>query len=205
MVGFGSRWAMSAGLVAGITVAMLLSGGMAHSGSGEAQPTAVAQAGGPAASLAGNAFSFASIDGGTINLADHRGAPILVVNTASLCGFTPQYDELQALHDHYAARGLLVLAVPSDDFRQELANAEAVKEFCTVNFDLTLPMTDITSVKGPGAHPFYRWLAAEAGFTPGWNFNKVLIGPEGEVLGTWGSAVKPMSQTIVAKIEPMLK
>ena len=205
MSGFGSRRAVSTGLKAGLAVALLFSGGMARSGSGEAGPAIMAQAGGPAGDLAGSAFSFASIDGGSINLADHRGAPILVVNTASLCGFTPQYDALQALHDRYAARGLLVLAIPSDDFQQELASAQAVKEFCAVNFDLTLPMTDITSVKGPGAHPFYRWLATEAGFTPGWNFNKVLIGAEGEVLGTWGSAVNPMSQTIVAKIEPLLK
>ncbi|MFN4129588.1 MAG: glutathione peroxidase, partial [Paracoccaceae bacterium] len=110
-------------------------------------------------------FVFDSIDGGTIALDDWRGHPVLVVNTASLCGFTRQYDDLQALHDRYSARGLLVLAVPSDDFNQELADAKAVKEFCTLRFDLTLAMTDITHVRGPQAHPFYQWLAAEQGFT----------------------------------------
>ena len=150
-------------------------------------------------------FSFASIDGGRIDLADWTGRPVLVVNTASLCGFAGQFDDLQALHDAYASRGLLVLAVPSDDFNQELADADAVKEYCAVNFDLTLPMTDITHVRGPQAHPFYRWLAVEHGFTPGWNFNKVLIGPAGEVLGTWGASVRPTSTAITRRVEPLLR
>lgn len=158
----------------------------------------------PVGAASGTGFTFASIDGGTINLDDLRGHPVLVVNTASLCGFTPQYDDLQALHDAFGAKGLTVLAVPSDDFNQELSDAGAVKEFCAVNFNLTLPMTDITHVKGPKAHPFYQWLASEQGFTPGWNFNKVLIGAEGEVLGTWGSSVNPMSRPIVSLIEPLL-
>lgn len=150
-------------------------------------------------------YQFSSIDGGTIDLDDFRGQPVLVVNTASLCGFTPQYDDLQALHDSYAARGLVVLAVPSDDFNQELSTAAEVKDYCSANFDLTIPMTDITHVTGAQAHPFYAWLAADHGFVPGWNFNKVLIGPEGEVLGTWGSVVKPNAQAILGKIEPLLK
>ncbi|MFN4153101.1 MAG: glutathione peroxidase [Paracoccaceae bacterium] len=158
-----------------------------------------------AATAARSGFSFASIDGGLIRLDDWRGHPVLVVNTASLCGFAGQFDDLQALHDRYAARGLLVLAVPSDDFNQELADAQAVKEYCALRFDLTLAMTDITHVRGPKAHPFYQWLAAEHGFTPGWNFNKVLIGPEGEVLGTWGSAVKPTAGAIIRRIEPLLR
>ncbi|MFN7225129.1 MAG: glutathione peroxidase [Paracoccaceae bacterium] len=155
--------------------------------------------------VAATGFSFDSIDGGQINLDDWQGKPVLVVNTASLCGFTRQFDDLQALHDQYGSRGLLVLAVPSDDFNQELGDAAAVKEFCAVNFDLTLPMTGITHVKGAAAHPFYKWLAAEHGFTPGWNFNKVLIGPEGDVLGTWGSATKPTAGAITRQIEPLLR
>lgn len=150
-------------------------------------------------------FSFASIDGGRIDLDDWRGKPVLVVNTASLCGFAGQFDDLQALHDRYGPRGLLVLAIPSDDFNQELADAQAVKEFCAINFDLSLPMTEITHVKGAKAHPFYRWLATEHGFAPGWNFNKVLIGPTGEVLGTWGASVKPTSGAITGRIEPFLR
>ncbi|MCU0817335.1 MAG: glutathione peroxidase [Cypionkella sp.] len=159
----------------------------------------------PGMALAAGGFTFASIDGGDLAMEDWRGQPVLVVNTASLCGFTSQYDELQALHETYVDRGLVVLAVPSNDFSQELSSAEEVKDFCEVNFGLTLPMTDITPVRGAEAHPFYRWLAEEHGFTPRWNFNKVLIGPEGEVLGTWGSTVKPGSRQIVDQIEAALK
>jgi glutathione peroxidase len=149
-------------------------------------------------------YEFASVDGGTIDLDAFRGHPVLVVNTASLCGFAPQFDDLQALHDTYSARGLVVLAVPSDDFNQELASGAEVKEYCAANFDLTIPMTDITHVTGEQAHPFYAWLAAEHDFVPGWNFNKVLLGPEGEVLGTWGSMTNPKSSAIVGKITPLL-
>jgi glutathione peroxidase len=155
---------------------------------------------GPA--LAG--YRFDSIDGGTIDLDAFKGRPVLVVNTASLCGFAPQFDDLQALHDQYSKRGLVVLAVPSDDFKQELGSAEEVKEYCAANFDLTIPMTDITPVTGAQAHPFYAWLAKDEGFVPGWNFNKVLLGAEGEVLGTWGSVTKPTSRAIVDKITPLL-
>lgn len=156
------------------------------------------------AKAATTGFSFGSIDGGRILLDDWRGKPVLVVNTASLCGFAGQFDDLQLLHERFGPRGLLVLAVPSDDFNQELADEGAVKEFCAINFDLTLPMTEITRVRGAGAHPFYKWLAADHGFVPQWNFNKVLLGPEGQVLGTWGASVNPMSTTITRQIEPFL-
>lgn len=148
---------------------------------------------------------FPSIDGGTLNLGDWAGQPVLVVNTASQCGFTGQYDGLQALYDTYRDAGLVVLAVPSDDFRQELGSAEEIKEFCELNFALDLPMTDITHVKGAKAHPFYREVAAETGFTPRWNFNKVLIGPDGAVVDTWGSSTKPQSAPITQAIETLLQ
>lgn len=156
----------------------------------------------PVVAMAG--FSFPSIDGGTIDLDAFKGRPVLVVNTASLCGFAPQFDDLQALHDRYSQRGLVVLAVPSDDFRQELASADEVKEFCATNFDLTIPMTDITPVLGDQAHPFFKWLAETEGFTPGWNFNKVLLDGEGEVVATWGSVMRPTAQPVVDKIEALL-
>jgi glutathione peroxidase len=151
------------------------------------------------------AFRFDSIDGGVIDLADWRGGPVLVVNTASLCGFAPQFDELQALSDRFGPRGLRVLAVPSNDFRQELADAAAVKSYCAMTFDLTLPMTDITPVRGPGAHPFYRWMAEEHGFAPGWNFNKVLLDGAGQPVATWGAPVKPLSPRVIRQIESVLK
>ncbi len=149
-------------------------------------------------------FQFDSIDGGTLSLDDWRGQPVLVVNTASRCGYTGQYDELQALYDRYRDRGLVVLAVPSNDFRQELATDAEVAEFCEVNFGLDFPMTTITSVKGAAAHPFYQWLSQTEGFVPGWNFNKVLIAPDGSVAGTFGAPVKPLSGRITTQIEAML-
>jgi glutathione peroxidase len=156
---------------------------------------------GPA--LATDGFRFASIDGGEIDLADWKGKPVLVVNTASLCGFAGQFDGLQALHERFDDRAL-ILAVPSDDFEQELASEAEVKDYCALTFDLTLPMTEITHVRGAEAHPFYEWVRAETGFVPGWNFNKVLIGPEGEIVGTFGSSVKPESRRIAGAIEAML-
>lgn len=148
-------------------------------------------------------FSFRSIDGGAYDMADWRGKPVLVVNTASLCGFTPQYDDLQALSDSYGGR-VVVLAVPSDDFAQELGSDDEVKAFCAVNFDLTLPMTTIEHVAKGKLHPFYGWLQAEHGFTPGWNFNKVLIGPDGQFVKAWGSTTRPGAPAITSEIEALL-
>ncbi|WP_170470339.1 glutathione peroxidase [Ruegeria arenilitoris] len=148
---------------------------------------------------------FDSIDGGTLSIEDWRGQPVLVVNTASHCGFTGQYEGLQKVHDTYADRGLVVLAVPSDSFNQELGSAEEVKQFCEVNYDLTLPMTDITPVKGAGAHPFYRAVAQQTGFVPKWNFNKILIDPAGEVVATYGSNVKPDSPKLLRQVEALLR
>lgn len=149
-------------------------------------------------------FDFTSIEGVEMDTASWEGHPVLVVNTASRCGFTPQYDDLQALHEKYSAQGLVVLAVPSNDFRQELSSAEEVKDFCAVNFDLTLPMTDISKVKGSDAHPFYRWVQETTGFEPGWNFNKVLVSGDGEVIATYGSMVKPTAPKLVRQIEEQL-
>ncbi|MEZ5882970.1 MAG: glutathione peroxidase [Paracoccaceae bacterium] len=150
------------------------------------------------------AFSFPSIDGGTLDTADWRGRPVLVVNTASLCGFSGQLADLQALHETHGPRGLVVLAVPSDSFAQEYDDARQVKEFCTLQFGITLPMTDILPVKGPQAHPFYRWLAETRDFTPGWNFNKVLLDGEGQVVGTWGALTNPQSGAITGAFAPLL-
>ncbi|WP_170481245.1 glutathione peroxidase [Ruegeria arenilitoris] len=149
--------------------------------------------------------TFESIDGGTLSIEDWRGQPILVVNTASQCGFTGQYSALQNLHETYSEQGLVVLAVPSDSFKQELASAEEVKRFCEVNFGLTLPMTEITPVKGENAHPFYKAVADQTGFAPAWNFNKILIDSEGSVIATWGANTKPNSRKVVRQIEALLR
>jgi glutathione peroxidase len=150
------------------------------------------------------AFTFPNIDGGEIDLEDWKGRPVLVANTASLCAFTPQYDDLQALYDTYKDKGLIVLAVPSDDFKQELASADQVKEFCAVNFGLDLPMTGVTHVRGSKAHPFYKDVKAQTGFTPRWNFNKVLLDGSGKVVATFGSGTKPMSRSIRNRIDAIL-
>jgi len=150
-------------------------------------------------------FLFKSADGGVINLEDFKGNPVLVVNTASRCGFTGQLETLQKLSDTYSDEGLTVLAVPSNDFNQELSSIEAVKNFCTVNYNLTLPMTEITSVRGKHAHPFFLWVKETTGFSPKWNFNKILIGPSGEIVQTYGSLTRPTSGTITSEIEKLLQ
>ncbi|MEM9781190.1 MAG: glutathione peroxidase [Pseudomonadota bacterium] len=149
-------------------------------------------------------FDFESIDGGRIDLADFAGQPVLIVNTASRCGFTYQYDQLQALYDRYRERGLVVLGIPSDDFNQELADEEAVRHFCEVNFSIDFPMTAISSVRGRDAHPFYAWAMQRTGRGPRWNFHKYLITPEGEVAGSWPSNVEPLSRPIVEAVEASL-
>ncbi len=150
------------------------------------------------------AFEFDSIDGGTIDLDALRGRAVLVVNTASLCGFTDQYAGLQALQDTYGQAGLTVIAVPSDDFRQELGSEAEVAEFCEVNYGLTIPMTTITHVRGEEAHPFYRWLAETQGAVPAWNFNKALLGVDGELLAFEGSGTRPGSPRMIRAIEAAL-
>lgn len=153
----------------------------------------------------GEDFRFDSIDGGSYAFSEWRGNPVLVVNTASMCGYTDQYDDLQALHEEYGPRGLIVLAVPSDDFNQELASDAAVAEFCELNFNLTLPMTTITSVRGAGAHPFFQWLRATYGFEPGWNFNKVLLDGEGRMVQSFGSNTRPTGARMRREIEALLR
>jgi len=148
-------------------------------------------------------FGFTAIEGGPLPMAQFAGKPVLVVNTASRCGFTYQYDGLQALYDRYRDQGLVVLGVPSQDFRQELASSEDVKKFCEVNFDLDFPMTEIESVTGAGAHPLFAWLA-EQGATPSWNFNKFLIDPQGRFVAHYPSSVKPDSTRIGSEIEGVL-
>ncbi|OJH44803.1 redoxin domain-containing protein [Paracoccus sp. SM22M-07] len=150
-------------------------------------------------------FRFPSIDGGEYDTADWRGKPVLVVNTASLCGFAGQLTDMQALHDAYGDRGLVVLAVPSDDFNQELASGKEVSEYCQMEYGITLPMTDILHVAQGEVHPFYAWVRQQTGFVPKWNFNKVLIGPEGAILGSWGSFTKPGGPQISALFEPYLQ
>ena len=162
-----------------------------------------ASAAGAATPPAGEITLFKSIDGGALDLAAYRGGPVLVVNTASRCGFTGQYDGLQALYDRYRARGLTVVGVPSDSFRQELASDAAVKEFCEVNFAIDFPMTGLVEVTGPAAHPFYLW-AQSQGAAPSWNFHKILLDCDGAIVTDFSAWTGPDAPELTAAIEALL-
>ena len=149
-------------------------------------------------------FDFYSIEGGNLSLSDFKGKPVLIVNTASRCGFTSQYEGMQALYNKYRDKGLTVLAIPSNDFRQELSEAEKVKQFCKINFNLDLPMTTITHVKGPNAHPFFKWIKKEYDFVPSWNFNKILLDQNGQMVNSFGSLARPTGWRITKSIEALL-
>lgn len=156
------------------------------------------------ASAPAEVLKFDSIDGGPLDLASFRGGPVLVVNTASRCGFTGQYDGLQALYDRYRARGLTVVGVPSDSFRQELASDAAVKDFCETNFAISFPMTSVVDVTGPRAHPFYAW-ARDQGVEPSWNFSKILLDATGAITADFGPLTGPDSARLISAIEPLLR
>lgn len=152
-------------------------------------------------------FKFDSIDGKPLPLSDFKGKAVLVVNTASQCGFTPQYEGLQALWSQYRDKGLVVLGVPSNDFGgQEPGSAEEIKRFCEVNFDVDFPLTAKQKVVGGDAHPFYRWIAAELGegATPRWNFHKYLVDPSGQIVGAFPSRVTPESEELRKAVEAAL-
>ena len=145
-------------------------------------------------------FEFNSIDGGKINLDQFLGYPVLISNTASKCGFTGQYEGLQKLYDKYKDKGLVVLGIPSTNFRQEFKKNNEVKEFCEVNFNINFPMTEITNVVGKEAHPFYQWLDTTYNYKPRWNFSKILISADGSVIETFGTTIRPTSQAIQTSI-----
>ena len=149
-------------------------------------------------------FEFTSIEGDPINLDEYKGNAVLIVNTASKCGFTRQLGGIQKLHETYGDDGLIVIAVPSNDFRQELKTGEAVKKYCEINYNLTVPMAEITKVTGKDAHPFYKWAKENHKFTPRWNFYKVLLDKEGNFVQGYSSATKPMSPKITDKIKRIL-
>ncbi len=152
-------------------------------------------------------ITFTSIDGEPLPLSGFAGKAILVVNTASLCGFTYQYEGLQTVYDRYRERGLVVLGVPSNDFgRQEPGSEAEIKNFCEVNFNIDFPLTDKQPVKGDDAHPFFRYVAEKLGekSLPRWNFHKYLIDPEGQLVGAWSSKAEPGGSEITGAIEQAL-
>ena len=145
------------------------------------------------------AFSFAGIKGGDIRLADHAGKPILVVNTASQCGYTPQYTGLQDLWQRYSERGLLVIGVPSNDFGgQEPGDAAEIMKTVQTEYHVDFPIAAKVNVRGTNPHPFYRWAAAERPLeTPRWNFHKYLIGRDGRIASVFATGIEPMDARVI--------
>ena len=151
-------------------------------------------------------FKIESITGEIIDFNNYKNKVFLIVNTASYCGFTKQYDELQSLWDNYKSRGLIVLGIPSNSFNQEKSSNSEIKEFCEVNFNIDFPLSTITDVKGENAHPIFIWAKNNYGKSaiPKWNFHKILINKEGKIHDTFTSFTKPLSKKIISKIEQIL-
>jgi glutathione peroxidase len=165
---------------------------------------------GPAVAAAGSApgtaydFRFDAIDGKPMPMASFRGKVVLVVNTASMCGFTPQYKALQKLHETYEARGLVVIGVPSNDFGGQEPKSEAeVKSFCEGAFGITFPLTAKYSVRGGDKHPFYAWASDTLGAAnaPWWNFHKYLVGRDGKLITAFGTRTEPGAPEVIKAIE----
>lgn len=153
-------------------------------------------------------LSFISIDGDALPLSTFSGKAVLVVNTASRCGFTPQYTDLQSLWSSYRDKGLVVLGVPSNDFGgQEPGTTAEIKAFCEVNFDVDFPLTEKVRVKGNNPHPFYKWAADELGpvAKPRWNFHKYLIDTDGKLVDWFSTPTSPTSAKVIKAIESALK
>lgn len=152
-------------------------------------------------------FSFPAIDAGEIHLSDYESKVVLLVNTASMCGFTPQYTGLQKVWDDYRDEGLVVLGVPSGDFGgQEYGEDADILDFCEVNFDVDFPLTSKTVVIGDDAHPFYKWAQQVLGAdnAPKWNFHKYLIGRDGQLVQSFDSRTKPEDDAVISAINTQL-
>ena len=151
-------------------------------------------------------FKIKSITGEIIDLNDYKNKVVLLVNTASYCGFTKQYADLQILWDTYKSDGLIVLGIPSNSFNQEKKDDKEVKNFCEVDFNIDFPLSTITNVKGDNAHEIFKWAKDNYGKSaiPKWNFYKILINRDGKIEETYSSFTKPTSQKIIKKIEKLL-
>ncbi len=151
-------------------------------------------------------FKLESINGEIIDLNEYKNKVILMVNTASYCGFTNQYSDLQKLWDQYKSKGLIVLGIPSNSFNQEKKDNDEVKKFCEVNFDIDFPLSAIIEVKGENAHELFKWAKKNHGNSavPKWNFHKILINKQGKIEDVFSSFTKPTSKKLVNKIEQIL-
>tara|TARA_B110000008_G_C16790512_1_gene492454 strand:- start:286 stop:798 length:513 start_codon:yes stop_codon:yes gene_type:complete len=152
-------------------------------------------------------FKINSINGDELNFSNFKGQTLLLVNVASNCGFTKQYDDLQNLYDSFKDKGLIVIGIPSNQFGgQEPGTNSEIKNFCETNFNITFPITAKYDVKGDNAHPIYLWAKDTYGIStiPKWNFHKILINKAGNVEDTYASFTNPMSKKIIKKIEQIL-
>ena len=152
-------------------------------------------------------LSFEGIDGNIISLKEFKNKPIIIVNSASFCGFTYQYEQLENLYQKYKKMGLVIIAIPSNDFGgQEFNDNKKVKEFCKVNFNISFLITKITKVKGKDRHPFFKWVEKEAGYLslPKWNFYKYLINKEGKLSSWFSSVTKPSSDKFLNELGKLM-
>ena len=152
-------------------------------------------------------FEFNGIDGNKIELSNFKNKVLVVVNVASRCGYTPQYEDLQMLWSNYKNKSLVVIGVPTNNFKQEPGNNKEIKDFCETNFGINFPMTEKTNVIGKNAHPFYKWAKKNHGIAaiPKWNFHKIIIGKNGKVVDTFASFTKPTSDKFLDIIEKEIK
>ena len=148
-------------------------------------------------------FSFNDLDGTKLNLSEYKNKVIIVVNVASRCGFTKQYEDMQKVWEQYQEKGIIMLGIPSNDFgEQEPGNSKEIKNFCEAKFGITFPMTEKVSVKGENAHPFYIWAKKNYGNSavPKWNFHKIIVGKDGKVKDTFASITNPSSKRFIKSI-----
>ena len=152
-------------------------------------------------------FKINSINGNQLDLSNYKGKVVLIVNVASNCGFTKQYDDLQNLYDLYKEKGFVILGIPSNQFGgQEPGSEDQIKDFCKTNFNITFPMTSKYNVKGENAHPIFLWAKNSYGKStiPRWNFHKILVNKEGKIVDTFASFTNPASKKVKNKIEEIL-
>ena len=152
-------------------------------------------------------FEFKDLDGSQIKLSNFKGKILVVVNVASQCGFTNQYEDMQEIWEKYQSKGIIVLGVPSNDFgQQEPGNNQEIKNFCEAKFGISFPMTEKVIVKGKDAHPFYLWAKNNYGKSaiPKWNFHKIIINKDGKISETFSSITKPTSNKFIKVLEKLL-
>ena len=153
-------------------------------------------------------FTFRDLDGSPINLSEYKNKVIVMINVASQCGFTKQYDDMQNIWEKYQNKGIVMIGIPSNDFgNQEPGNNKEIKNFCEAKFGITFPMTEKVSVSGENAHPFYKWVKENHGkeAVPKWNFHKIIIGKDGKIADTFASIIRPTSKKFIKSVEDALK